>query len=307
MPGLDSFRYFLVLFSLVLFLVSKSSDAERPFHCEGAHPADGLLYQNPDLFHDFYVFKCVTTVLFTSGDRGRTTGNFSYMLERGLEDAYSYMAGTAPDETAWDETHVQFNGKVILFRSLKDVPQVQILYLRLPSGTADGSGYAANDGESLKRLYDGDIKSLTAIDGSSTYTLESLQDLLGAILKKRAACDIRVLDFKTPLPGKNNDGSDHADHSVSAKVVVDVWKREQLGGNLRGYAANFMRRLSPTLNVSTMDYRVKLNVFLQYAAQDKDMCKDYDNCFEVERSGGPYLDEDFKFVPTWMEREYYVS
>jgi hypothetical protein len=64
-----------------------------------AHPVDGLLYQSPDLFHDLYVYKCVTTFVFTAGDRG-VTGNFSASLELGLEAAYAHMVGVATNDTA---------------------------------------------------------------------------------------------------------------------------------------------------------------------------------------------------------------
>jgi hypothetical protein len=64
-----------------------------------AHPVDDILYQNPDLFHDLYVYKCVTTFVFTAGDRG-VTGNFSASLELSLEAAYAHMFGVTTNETA---------------------------------------------------------------------------------------------------------------------------------------------------------------------------------------------------------------
>jgi hypothetical protein len=198
-----------------------------------AHPADTLLFQNPDLFHEFYVFKCITTVVFTSADRG-IIGNFSNSLERGLEAAYSYMAGASTGEKAWIETRVKLNEKMVLSRSLKDMPNVQIFYLRLPDGRTDGEGYDANEGESLKKLYRKKINTIAAIDGSEKYTLESLKDLIAAVLKQRKACDIRVLDFKTMVPEENEECYDHTDHSVSARLVVDVVKKDNIIGNLTG-------------------------------------------------------------------------
>jgi hypothetical protein len=198
-----------------------------------AHPADSLLFQNPDLFHDFYVFKCITTVVFTSADRG-VIGNFSYSLERGLEVAYSYMAGASMDKKAWVETRVILNGKTVLSRALKDMPNVQIFYLRLPDGRTDGEGYDANESESLKKLYRRKIKTISAIDGSEKYTLDNLKYLIAAMLRQRKARDIRVLDFKTMVPKDNEECYDHTDHSVSARLVVDVVKEDNIIGNLTG-------------------------------------------------------------------------
>ncbi|KAF2800570.1 hypothetical protein K505DRAFT_355540 [Melanomma pulvis-pyrius CBS 109.77] len=267
-----------------------------------AHPADSLLFQNPDLFHDFYVFKCITVVVFTSADRG-ITGNFSNSLERGLEDAYSYMAGRPMSETAWSETRVKLNGKAVLIRSLRETSNVQILYLRLPDGATDGEGYAANNKESLKKLYRKKIRTVTAIDGSATYTLDTLKGLIATVLKQRKARDIRVLDFKTPVPEQNEMTYDHTDHSVSARIVVEVLKRDKIKGNLTGYAGSFMRKLDPTINGT--EFTIKVDTFFQYASHDKHMCQDYVKCLE-KSTANVFPDDDVKYVSKFLDREYYV-
>lgn len=200
-----------------------------------AHPADLLLYQNPALFHDFYVFKCTTAVLFTSGDRG-IVGNYSRLLERGFEEAVLYM-NRQPLNSTWDTLDVQFNGKLVLLHSPRELPHVQAIYLRLPNATPDGQSYPANDGGSLKKLFNNEINTLAATDGSAIYTLESLKDLIVTILKKREASDIHVLDYKTPIPEDYETHCDHADHSVSARLVAEVIENENITTHLRGYRA----------------------------------------------------------------------
>lgn len=193
-----------------------------------------LLYQNPDIFHGLYVYKCTTTVLFTSGDRG-FVGNYSRSVERGFEAAFAYMTAQPADDNAWETANVQFNGKVVLLRTLKDSPHVQVVYLRLPNGTPDGEGYAASEGESLKKLYNKEIGSLSATDESATYTLDSLKDLISAMLEKRKATAIRVLDYKTPIPKDREDKDrEHADHSVSARLVAEVVEQDNIKATLRG-------------------------------------------------------------------------
>jgi hypothetical protein len=144
------------------------------------------------------------------------------------------MAGAPMNEKAWSETRVKLNCKPVLSRSLRVTPNVQILYLRLPDGRTDGEGYEANGGESLKKLYKKKIKTITAIDGSERYTLENLKDLIATVLKQRNPRDIRVLDFKMPVPEGNEECYDHTDHSVSARLVVDVVKRDNIKVNLTG-------------------------------------------------------------------------
>ena len=198
-----------------------------------AHPADSLLYQNPTLFHDLYVYRCVTTVVLTSGDRG-IVGNYSYTLEQGIEAAYSWMSGLAVDNQTWETSTVRIGENNFQLASQSAGLNVQNMYLRLPDGAPTGQGYESNDGESLRKLYNGDITTITTTDGNATYTLESLMNLIAAILHKSNATDVRVLDYKTGIPDDEDARSDHADHVVSARLVVDVMKRENSEAKLQG-------------------------------------------------------------------------
>jgi hypothetical protein len=186
-----------------------------------AHPVDSLLYQNPDLYHDIYVYKCITTVVITSGDRG-VAGNFSENLERGLEAAYAHMAGLATNRTVWAETSVTLGQRNVTVRFLKDVPNIQIVYLRIP------------DGDSLKKLYSKKIVSVTTTDRSTVYSLEALKALVATVLKQKAPRDIRVLDFKSPIPQNDEHKGDHADHVVSAMLVLDAVKHNGINSTVLG-------------------------------------------------------------------------
>ena len=198
-----------------------------------AHPADTLLYQNPDLFHDLYVFKCVTTVLFTSGDRG-ITGNHSRSLEQGVEAAYAWMSGLATDNQTWRVDTVRIgNGSVSVSRH-PEAANLHIVYLRLPDGGPRGSGYEVDEQESLRKLWNGEIETITTTSGNATYTLDSLKDIAAALLRENKAREVRVLDHKTGIPDDEGEREDHADHVVSAKLVVDVVKEEQSTAKLQG-------------------------------------------------------------------------
>ncbi|KAF2005885.1 hypothetical protein P154DRAFT_606112 [Amniculicola lignicola CBS 123094] len=290
------------------FMAIAAAASNQDLLCTGgsihftAHPVDSLLYQSPDLFHDFYVFKCITTVVFTTGDRG-TTGNFSRHLERGLEDAYAYMAGQ--NKTGWGETNIQVKGKSILFRYLRETPQVKILYLRLPDGAPDGGGHDQTSKESLKKLYLNKIRSITA-DGGSTYTLDDIKDVVSEILQGVQARDIRILDHKTAIPKENEKDCDHADHTVSARIVVDVVKRDKVEGKLLSYAGSSTRNLDPTMNTTSYEFEVKAEAFARYAAHDEHLvCKNYSAC--LASLANTNSDNDIKYAAIWMDREYYVQ
>jgi hypothetical protein len=191
-----------------------------------AHPADGLLYQNPDLLHDLCVLKCVTTVVSTSGDRGFPESH-SLSLEHGLEAAHGWMRDARKDDSDWQATSVRVGKYKVRIHSHKELPSIQIAYLRLPDGGPSGQGYETNTIESLNKLYTGDVKSITTTDRSATYTLKSLKDLIAAILLDRKATKIGVLDYRAAISDRDNR-SDHADHVVSAKIAVDVMKRKRV-------------------------------------------------------------------------------
>lgn len=185
------------------------------------------------MFHDLYVYKCVTTIVFTSGDRG-SVGNHSRSLEHGIEAAYSWMSGLATDNQTWQTIAVRVGDSQVRLSSYSGAGNLQMVYLGLPDGGPVGSGYEVNDGASLRKLYNGDIETIATTDGNSTFTLESLKDLIATILHESNATDVRVLDYKTGIPDDEDARSDHADHVVSARLVVDVMKREQIKAKLHG-------------------------------------------------------------------------
>jgi hypothetical protein len=188
---------------------------------------------NPDVFHDLYVFKCTTAVLFTSGDRG-IRGNYSRSIERGFEDAFAWMTGQEATDSSWSSTDIQLNGQVILVRTLKEMPTTQLVYLRLPSSAPDGQAYAGSYGQSLKKLYEGNIDTLHTTDGSAEYTLDEMKDLISTLMKNREANDIRVLDSRISIRQDGEMGSGHADHSISARLVLDVVHRDRIKGIIQG-------------------------------------------------------------------------
>jgi hypothetical protein len=194
-----------------------------------AHPVDGLLFQNPDLLHDLYVFKCVTTVVFTSGDRGET-GDSSLSLERGLQQAYALMADLPVSDPTQEEATVRIGTHDVHSWSLRGMPNIQIIFLRLPDGLPSGQGYDAHAGASLAKLYKKEIDSITSTDGLASYTLRDLKELIAYTLHMRQPNDVRILDHNTTLARaeEHHEYHDHTDHIVSAKLVQTVVTGENI-------------------------------------------------------------------------------
>jgi hypothetical protein len=228
------------------------------------------------------VYKCITTVVFTSGDRG-IQGNFSRSLEHGLEAAYSWMNGLAVNNQTWSTNAVQIGDYNVTVSKPQGMDNMQIIYLRLPDGGPFGAGYAHNKAESLRKLYAGEIKAVTTTDGSATYTVESLGDTVAAVLHESGATDIRVLDYKTGIPDEENEREDHAAHvatnqgrcevdqqhsKASGVCDVNTHTNQSANANTTSYAGSFARRFDANLNKTDLDFKRKVAAFLTYAEYD---------------------------------------
>jgi hypothetical protein len=243
-----------------------------------AHNADALLFQNPDLLHDLYVHKCVTTVVFTS-DSGGEAANDTRILEResALEMAYKFMIdkdyplskdtqakwtrGEAPDGQVQTESgdqdvplrnvsSVQVGKYNISASALYNMPNVQILYLRLPNSPHAGQGYNAYGGESLKKLYQAKISGITNTDKNATYTLQNLKDIVATILQERRPTNIGILnhmiDFETD---ENYIEQEHTDRITSAKIVWDVIHEANIYANVHLYVSSLLSTVSCLIDV----------------------------------------------------------
>ncbi|KAF1832309.1 hypothetical protein BDW02DRAFT_430119 [Decorospora gaudefroyi] len=329
---------FLSFFLALLTLVAVAAATASPFLCTGgsiyftANTADSLLYHNPDLLHDLYVFKCVTTVVFTA-DSGGDAANHTTVLEheRGLEEAYKFMndasyrlAKTTRDNSDSEQSAHPESGKEELVRtetmikvgkhnitasSLGGMPNAQILYLRLPASTQTGQGYEAFGNETLKRLYKKQIPHITTTDGTAMYTLDDMKDVISTILRDRKANTLRVLNHLASLLADDDDDVEveHPDRIVSAKLVVDVVKEEQIKGSIQAYASDFMRKLDANLN--TADFNDKAATYFEYAKRAPDRCQSLKECADrlkdAQAASHPYDEQDY--ISRFLKREYYAS
>jgi hypothetical protein len=169
-----------------------------------------------------------------SGDRGMDT-NFSPSFERGLQEAYVLMAGLPIDDSTREETTVRVGTHDIHSWSVRGIPNIQILYLRLPDGSPSGHGYDARGGKSLSKLYHKDIDSITSTDGNTTYTLRGIKEIIAFILHTRKPNEVRILNHKAEI-SKDQEHQvlfDHTDHIVSAKLVQSVITREKIKATVK--------------------------------------------------------------------------
>ncbi|EUC51366.1 hypothetical protein COCMIDRAFT_79590 [Bipolaris oryzae ATCC 44560] len=309
--------YYFLLLALLMTLCLASS-TPSPFSCTGgsmyftAHTVDSLLFQNPDILHDLFVFKCVTTVVFNA-DTGGEAGNETRReeLEYGLGSSYEIMSSASlrgGEGSVRNNTTIRVGKYDIAASPLLGLSNVQILYLRLPDSTYYGQGYSAYREQSLKMLYSADISHIKTTDGAATYTIRDLKDIIAIILQERRADDIHVLNYLASLStGQDDYQLEHADRIISAKLVMDVVKEEGIQARVVAHGCDEVR--NQEVNLNTPDYINKLNAFFEYAKYDPDMCQSVDECGErlsnADTSTSSY--NEYDYIYEFLKREYYVT
>jgi LmbE family N-acetylglucosaminyl deacetylase len=250
-----------------------------------AHEDDSLLFFSPDLVHAIQNGRCVRTVFVTAGDDGQGR---SYWLSRenGVEAAYAEMAGVAD---TWTQSDAGVAGHPIPVMTLSADPNVSLVFMRLPDGNVDGSGFASQDFASLQKLYTGAIQQMTADDGSSSYTLGSLISTLSSLVTSFKPDTIWTQDYA----GSYGDG-DHSDHHTVAYLTREVSRAwATTTHTLTGYI-DYLSDGQPA-NVTGSDFTAKENAWFAYAPFDSQVCQTLTSCEQTENYWG------------WLNAQYTVG
>lgn len=192
-----------------------------------AHQDDWQLFMNPSAFRD--VLDGHTKSVFihvTAGDAGLGTGNggrkhpLYVARENGAESAIRFMANLdylPPVEKV--VSRMEFNGHPIQRISYRNTATY---FLRVPDGSPAGTGYADTGYQSLNRLADGQIDTLSAIDGTTSY--HGWKDLAATLrtLIDFERADAPAVQLNVPEPDPSINPNDHADHIMTAKAALDA-------------------------------------------------------------------------------------
>jgi hypothetical protein len=206
-----------------------------------AHEDDWQLFMNPSAFEDVAGGAAKTVfVHVTAGDAGVGTGTSGrkhpYYLarENGAENAVRFMADadTVPAREAVSQ--MAFNGRSIYRASYRNTVRY---FLRLPDGNPAGTGYAGTGWQSLKRLADGQIDTLTAIDNSATYRgwgdLVATMRAIVAFERGGAA----LVQINAAEPDARVNPGDHSDHLLTSRLAVEA--AQNLGCVRRVYYVDY--------------------------------------------------------------------
>ena len=193
-----------------------------------AHEDDWQLFMNPSAFHDVGDAETKTVfVHLTAGDAGSGTGTqhrknpFYLARENGAQSAIRFMSDWDNRSVKKYETHVRINGHRIYRISYRDTVSY---YLRLPDGNPLGSGYSNTGFQSLKRLANSEIDTLSVIDGSTVYHgwSDLVATLRGIVDFERGSA--RRIQLNVPELDAARNPEDHNDHLMTARAALEATK-----------------------------------------------------------------------------------
>ncbi len=252
-----------------------------------AHEDDDLLFLSPDLLHAIQNNWCVRTVYVTAGDSGAGEGYWSGR-EAGDKAAYAEMAGVA---NSWTQSDAGVSGHPMPLFTLNGQPNVSLVFMRLPDGNQDGSGFPGDNYESLQKLWGGTsigtISTIHTVDGSSSYTRQDLINTMATLMQAFAPSQIHVQDYV----GTFGDG-DHSDHHASAYFAQVAQLQYTLPHTFTGYMDYGTQNLAQ--NVTGSDLTNKQNAFFAYAQYDGSVCGSVTACASTAYGA-------------WLQRQYTVG
>jgi len=191
-----------------------------------AHEDDWQLFMNPPAFQDVINGAAKTVFIhMTAGDAGLGIGSggrkhpFYLARENGAETAIRFMADADGIPSERVAGHRTFNGHSIYRVAYRNTVAY---FLRVPDGDASGAGYYETGFQSLKRLADGAIDRLYAVDGSTVY--HGWSDLTATV---RAIVDFErggasAVQFNVAELDARINPYDHSDHIMTAHAALDA-------------------------------------------------------------------------------------
>ncbi len=254
-----------------------------------AHPDDDLLFMNPDISRVIARGGCVQTVYVTGGDDGRDPA-YVVSREHGVQAAYNVMAGRSAE---WSYQTISLpNSPEITTASPKANSRIAHVYLHLPDGNLDGRGFAVANSQSLKKLEDGALNSITAFGAPGDYTSSSLTLTLVELIEQYRPTRIATQSIQD---GSHTDHSDHivtGQLTLSAASIAETLMKRPIKDGVWAYAGYPIRKESGNLDASQAAQ--KSLIFFAYAHFDPGVCNTLDECEQSASTYTSYLSRQYK-------------
>ena len=278
--------------TVLAWLVGGAAGASAAANCSAgstmtvvAHEDDAILFLNPDLLHDIQSGRCIQSLVVTAGDDGRAS-SYWQSREQGVEAAYAAMAGVS---NSWTQSDAGISGHPMSLMTLVGNPKISLVFMQLPDGNDNGSGFPSHQNQSLQKLYTGQISQIGTVDGSSSYTKSQIVSTLTQLMTAFKPDKILTQDFV----GTYGDG-DHSDHHTVAYLTQQA-SRSYTGQThtLTGYL-DYGDSSKPS-NVTGPDFAAKSLAWFTYTPFDNQVCQTPSAC---QQEGTTWL---------WLQAQYTVG
>jgi LmbE family N-acetylglucosaminyl deacetylase len=253
-----------------------------------AHYDDDLIFANPALQQAFDAGECLRTFFFTESDAGEGQSSYAANREVGIRAAYDVVRGSSGPWT--DQTVVLRNGVTLTLSRPDGDGRISLLFLGLPDGGLQGSGYRNTGWESLPKVVTGDIAEIHSISSGQAVTLDQLQSTVVELVNSYGAAQVIA-----HLPGfAEGSGGDHPDHRSVGRIVAAPADAGLINGAIVQFAQGYPVARRPA-NVTGNDLSRKLGAFSVYAAHDPVIsCSAASACLKVNNFGA------------WLQRQYLI-
>lgn len=253
-----------------------------------AHQDDDLLFLNPDLLDSIKAGDCIRTIYITAGDAG---ADQLYWLsrEQGSKAAYDLIDGA--DKDTWiDHVAKLGNNEFATVSSPVNHPNISLIFLRLPDGNLNGSGFKAFDYQSLSRLQTDSTAKMESVDRQSTYGAGELTTALADLMNVYTPSEVRT---QSPI-NMSEEYADHSDHLAVGNFVGHAYAQYQNhdSSRLTYYVGYPIRQWDQ--NVYDEQLREKQAAFFAYGQFDGSVCRSVEVCSRTPTYHS-YLARQYKY------------
>jgi hypothetical protein len=220
-------KHILLVIMLMAFPSLFYGQDQVAFYVQG-HADDWQLFMSKNIVEDAS-FARIVIITVTAGDAGHGNtaygnGKIPYFMAR--EKGAIYSSKFAFDMLGQEVSDIPLakmtavNGHSIAKYIYKD--RVINYFLRLPDGFHGGEGVPTTGNQSLQKLKEGKLKTITAVDNSATYQgWSDLTQTIKSIIISEKGSDEQVWINIPSYDHKYNEG-DHSDHYTTSLLVQDA-------------------------------------------------------------------------------------
>lgn len=252
-----------------------------------AHQDDDILFMNPDMIRGVSWGDCIRTIYFTAGDAGVDE---AYWLgrEEGARAAYARLVGD--EKPVWRSRDVVVSeGHQVKISQLESRQgRISLIFMHLPDGNINGSGFANDNMQSLQKLSDDAIPTISTIDRASVYTKADIVGLLGVLFEHYQPNLIRT----QAVNNHSHRHPDHSDHLMVGRLTSEAFGKYQAthpDASIQHFIGYPIRDNAP--NVNSEELMQKKAMFFTYASHDASTCPSDTAC---ERTSYEYyLDRQY--------------